>query len=328
MSRVDRPGGPGWSDAPSGLSGLSGPCEPGRSSALKGLHGLRPVRAVGKAEAAARLRERAGALFGEAQRDGEDEAEGAGEGEAPAGPGAAVSAGPAVPGVRVFPGGRVGRLREWLFVRCGLEFKTVLALAVVLAVAAGLAVHHYWVGRPRTVTVPPPAAVSLSTASTASTSSAFSTPAVKPAASPKLTVDVAGRVARPGLRRLPKGSRVADALSAAGGALPGTDTTPLNLARPLTDGEQILVGVTPAPAAAAPAGPADSADLAPAAPLSLNSATAAQLDALPGVGPVLAQHILAFRTQHGGFTSPQQLRQIPGIGPRKYATLQPLVHPS
>jgi competence protein ComEA len=146
------------------------------------------------------------------------------------------------------------------------------------------------------------------------------TPSVQPAASPKVTVDVAGKVARPGLRLLPRGSRVADALAAAGGPLPGTDTTALNLARPLTDGEQILVGV-PAPAAAStPGGPATG-------PLSLNSATPAQLDALPGVGPVLAQHIIDFRTQHGGFTSLQQLRQIPGIGPRKFTTLQPLVHP-
>ena len=136
-------------------------------------------------------------------------------------------------------------------------------------------------------------------------------------------MDIAGKVARPGLRRLPKGSRVADALAAAGGPLAGTDTTSLNLARPLTDGEQILVGVTPP--APAPGQAPDSTATTTA--LSLNTATEPQLDALPGVGPVLAQHILDFRTQHGSFTSPQQLRQIPGIGPRKFATLQPLVHP-
>jgi competence protein ComEA len=214
-----------------------------------------------------------------------------------------------LPGVPVFGEGPVGRLRAWLFVRCGLEFRTVVALAVVLLAALGLAVQHYWAGRPRAVRVPLPAAAAT----------VPRMPPVHAAASPKVTVDVAGKVARPGLRLLPRGSRVADALAAAGGPLPGTDTTALNLARPLTDGEQILVGV-PAPAAASTPGPATG-------PLSLNSATPAQLDALPGVGPVLAQHIIDFRTQHGGFTSLQQLRQIPGIGPRKFTTLQPLVHP-
>ncbi|MBY8877675.1 ComEA family DNA-binding protein [Streptomyces sp. PLK6-54] len=219
-----------------------------------------------------------------------------------------------LPGVPVFGEGPVGRLRAWLFVRCGLEFRTVLALAVVLLVALGLAVQHYWAGRPHAVGVPPPAAAAAALPRVQS---------VRPAAAPpKLTVDVAGKVARPGLRQLPKGARVADALAAAGGPLPGADTTALNLARPLSDGEQILVGLPAPPAAASSPG-----DATATAPLSLNSATPAQLDALPGVGPVLAQHIIDFRTQHGGFTSLQQLRQIPGIGPRKFTTLQPLVHP-
>ncbi|SEN26212.1 competence protein ComEA [Actinacidiphila rubida] len=218
-----------------------------------------------------------------------------------------------LPGVPVFGEGPVGRVRAWLFVRCGLEFRTVLALAVILLAALGLAFQHYWSGRPRTLHVPPPVP-----AAAVITPAPVTVPL--PSAAPTgVTVDVAGKVARPGLRRLPKGSRVADALTAAGGPLPGADTTALNLARPLADGEQILVGL-PAPAPAATTGTAT-------APLSLNSATPAQLDALPGVGPVLAQHIIDFRTQHGAFTSLQQLRQIPGIGPRKFTTLQPLVHP-
>jgi len=216
-------------------------------------------------------------------------------------------------GAPVFGDGPVGRVRTWLFVRCGLELRTVLALAVVLATACGLALHHYWAGRPRTVRVPP-----APVAAAAPLREVTGRP--KPA---EVTVDVAGKVAEPGLRRLPKGSRVADALSAAGGALPGTDTTALNLARPLTDGEQILVGLPP-PAAAPPG---DAGPSAPGTALSLNSATEPQLEALPGVGPVLARHILDFRTQHGSFTSLQQLRRIPGIGPRKFAALQPLVQP-
>ncbi|WP_327291166.1 ComEA family DNA-binding protein [Streptomyces sp. NBC_01198] len=206
--------------------------------------------------------------------------------------------------------GRLGGLRTWLLLRCGLEFRTVLALAVVLLVGAGLAVQHYVSGRPHAVRVPaalPPAAVPAPVAATKA---------------PSLTIDIAGKVARPGLRRLPAGSRVADALVAAGGPLPGTDTTALNLARPLADGEQLLVGLTP-PAAST----TSTTDAPPGTPLSLNSATAPQLDALPGVGPVLAQHILDFRTQHGGFTTLQQLRQVPGIGDHKFTTLKPLVHP-
>ncbi|MBM9508302.1 ComEA family DNA-binding protein [Streptomyces sp. KK5PA1] len=218
-------------------------------------------------------------------------------------------------GVPTFGGSRLDRLRAWLYVRCGLELKTVLALAVVLVVAAGLAFHHYWTGRPRTVPVPPPLAAPAPPRQAAR------------AAPQELTVDVAGKVARPGLRKLPKGSRVADALTAAGGALPGANTTMLNLARPLTDGEQILVGVAPPAAGPAPLPGEPQAGAAPSTPLDLNTATAAQLDALPGVGPVLAQHIIDFRTQHGTFTSLQQLRQIPGIGDRKFSTIKPLVHP-
>jgi competence protein ComEA len=262
---------------------------------MNAVNRLDTVRGPAKAEAAARLRERAGAIFGGPA----EERVAGGVAEEP------TVGGPVVPGVPLFSGGRLGRLRQWLFVRCGLEFRTVLALAVVLVAAVGLAGHHYWAGRPRTVRVPPPVAV----------------PVAKPVPPPKVTVDIAGKVAEPGLLRLPRGSRVADALEAAGGPLPGTDTTPLNLARPVTDGEQILVGVSPPPQTAPDTG------TAPGTPLSLNSATAAQLDALPGVGPVLAQHILAFRTQHGPFTSLTQLRQISGIGPRKFASLQPLVHP-
>ena len=281
---------------------------------------------------AALTRERAAALFGRPRLAGEGppgqagtghgrlgraEPARAGHARAEPGPSELASSEPRLaeplPGVPVFGEGPVGRLRAWLFVRCGLEFRTVVALAVVLVVAVGLAVQHYWAGRPHAVRVPPPT-------TPAAALPRLATPG--PATTPKLTVDVAGKVARPGLRLLPKGSRVADALTAAGGPLPGADTTTLNLARPLTDGEQILVGIPAPAAAAAPGDPA-----AASTPLSLNSATPAQLDALPGVGPVLAQHIIDFRTQHGGFTSLQQLHQIPGIGPRKFTTLQPLVHP-
>jgi competence protein ComEA len=112
---------------------------------------------------------------------------------------------------------------------------------------------------------------------------------------------------------------VADALQAAGGALPGTDLSSLNLARKVVDGELIAVGVTPPPAAV-PTGAA-----APDQPLDLNTATVEQLDALPGVGPVLAQNIVGYRTAHGAFRSVDELRQVDGIGDTRFERLKPLV---
>jgi competence protein ComEA len=135
-----------------------------------------------------------------------------------------------------------------------------------------------------------------------------------------LVVNVVGRVQSPGVYRLPSGSRVDDALRAAGGALPGTDLTTLNLARKLTDGEQIAVGV-----AGEPVNAGTGAAPSPEGPVDLNTATAAQLDSLPGVGPVLAQHIVDWRTAHGRFDSVDQLREVSGIGESKYAQIRPLV---
>jgi competence protein ComEA len=137
-------------------------------------------------------------------------------------------------------------------------------------------------------------------------------------------VDVAGKVRRPGLYRLRTGSRVDDAVRAAGGALAGVDLSSLNLAAKVVDGQQILVGVAPPAGAAPPAAPGGG-PTATAGPLDLNSASLDQLETLPGVGPVLAQHIVDWRTAHGGFTSTDQLNDVPGIGDVKFAALQPLV---
>ncbi|CAM5249696.1 ComEA family DNA-binding protein [Streptomyces hirsutus] len=149
---------------------------------------------------------------------------------------------------------------------------------------------------------------------------------------PEIVVDVGGKVRDPGVHRLPAGSRVADALRAAGGVRPGTSTDGLNRARFLVDGEQLIVGGPapapgggPAPAAGGPAGTAPGAG--PATPVSLNTATLDQLDGLPGVGPVLAQHILDYRTRNGGFRSVDELREVNGIGDRRFADLRNLVRP-
>jgi competence protein ComEA len=141
-----------------------------------------------------------------------------------------------------------------------------------------------------------------------------------------LVVDVAGKVHRPGVYRLPSGARVEDAVRAAGGFLGGVDPVTVNLARKVVDGEQVLIGVAGGGAAPS-AGSADpsSAPGATTGPLDLNSATLAQLDGLPGVGPVLAQHILDWRTGHGRFDSVDQLNGVSGIGDSKFADLKPLV---
>lgn len=174
----------------------------------------------------------------------------------------------------------------------------LLALAALGLASALFAALLVWRARPVPVAVAPPVVSGA-------------------AAEAELVVDVAGAVRRPGLVRLPPGSRVADALAAAGGLVAGATTTGLNLARQVSDGEQVLV--LPPGAAAAEGQPAGGGRL------DLNLATAEQLDALPGIGPVLAQRIVDWREQHGRFASVEQLAEVPGIGERKFEQLRELV---
>jgi competence protein ComEA len=156
---------------------------------------------------------------------------------------------------------------------------------------------------------------------------------ISASASAAIVVDIEGKVARPGVLRLPSGSRVLDALHAAGGALPGTDLTSLNQARALNDGEQIVVGAPAGIGPGAAAGPAPQASARagghgkprPAAPIHLNTATADQLEQLPGVGPALAQRILDWRSAHGQFESVGQLQEVRGLGASKFTALRDLV---
>jgi len=143
---------------------------------------------------------------------------------------------------------------------------------------------------------------------------------------PSLVVHVVGAVRRPGLYRLPAGSRVADAVARAGGATRKADTALVNLAAPLADGVQIAVPRRGATAAAG-AGSAGGAGGVAAGPVHLNSATAADLDSLPGVGPVTAQKIIDYRQQHGPFTALDDLDAIPGIGPARIEQLRGLAQP-
>jgi competence protein ComEA len=150
----------------------------------------------------------------------------------------------------------------------------------------------------------------------------------KPAAAKLLVIDVAGAVRRPGLYRLRSGSRIDDAIAAAGGPTPEAQLDTVNLAAPIADGEQILVpGRGAAGAAAAAASPPAAAGSSPTAPLDLNTATLEQLEALPGIGPVTAQKILDYRQAHGAFHSVTELQGVPGIGPAHMAQLKGLVIP-
>ncbi|GAA4051581.1 hypothetical protein GCM10022233_22890 [Streptomyces shaanxiensis] len=234
----------------------------------------------------------------------------------------------------------------WLQARCGLERRSVVALTVVLVLAAGFAVQHFWSGRTQSVRAPEvvraapphgsgepgaPYGGGESGGEAGAGASAGGVPGAEGAAAAEIVVDVSGKVREPGIHRLPAGSRVADALRVAGGVRPGTNTDGLNRARFLVDGEQVIVGGPVAvPGAAAGTGGSGGtavAGAAPAAPVSLNTATVDQLDTLPGVGPVLAQHIIDYRTQHGGFRSVDELQEVNGIGTRRFADLRNLVRP-
>jgi competence protein ComEA len=138
----------------------------------------------------------------------------------------------------------------------------------------------------------------------------------------KLLVHVVGAVRRPGLYRLDDGSRIDDAVRAAGGPKAKADLELLNLASPVADGQQVVVPLrvsgTPAGAAVAPSG-------TPAERVHLNTATIEQLDTLPGIGPVTAQKILDYRAEHGAFSSVEELDAVPGIGPARLAELKKAV---
>jgi len=212
-----------------------------------------------------------------------------------------------------------------------------IALAVIAALAVLITVFTLLRDRPAPVIsakLPPVERVSASTARSSANPG--------PGPDRPVVVSVVGLVHTPGLVTLAPGARIADALQAAGGVLDGADTIGLNMARQLGDGEQIVVGLAapsgqpttlgssigtgtagPAPAPAGTSGTSG----APKTPqvLDLNSATLEQLDALPGVGPVTAAAIVAWRQAHGKFSSVDQLADVDGIGPARLDKLRALV---
>lgn len=206
--------------------------------------------------------------------------------------------------------------------------------AVLVVVAASLALTGWWwwSGRPREAVVAPtvvatgPAIRTPAVGRDAATepgaqSAGVSAPVVEGTAG-EVVVHVTGQVARPGLVTLTAGSRIADAVAAAGGVTRRRASESVNLARVLVDGEQIVVGVSTAGAAPAPPGTPSPAS---GVPVDLNTADALALEALPGVGPVLAGRIIDWRTLNGPFTSIDELGEVSGIGEATLSRLRSLV---
>lgn len=194
--------------------------------------------------------------------------------------------------------------------------RTVMLLAGVFLAAIGLTL--FFTRKPQPA-VPVTAPVVASPTTTASPRA----PSATPSPSGEIVVEVVGKVREPQVVTLPSGARVLDAVEAAGGVRPGVDTTDQNLARVLVDGEQIRIGLPAATPATGPVGgspPAASGGL-----IDINTATADVLEQIPGVGPVLAQRIITYREQNGGFQTVEQLTEVSGIGEATFAQMQSMV---
>jgi competence protein ComEA len=210
-------------------------------------------------------------------------------------------------------------------------------VVVATLVALAFAVTAWWVVRadgPGTV-VPSAAPAKETTTElvAAKAGEALVEPASPPAAAatsasppPTVVVDVAGKVRRPGIVTLPVGARVVDAIEEAGGARRGVDLATLNLARILTDGEQVVVGLKAPGGVAAPAASAPAAGGPGAGTLvNINTASETALEELPGVGPVTAAAIVQWRTDNGPFTAVDELMEVSGIGEATLADMAPFV---
>lgn len=204
-----------------------------------------------------------------------------------------------------------GSIRERLSALSRAELIGLVALLGVTVGGAGL-----WYVR----SLPKPVAVTVGAPGDDISAPAAS---ASPSAVVVLLVDVAGWVRHPGVYEFEEGSRVIDAIDAAGGARTGAMLTSLNLAAPLIDGSQVLVpraGDKAAPAVAGEAGAA-----VPDALINVNSASATELEALPGVGEVIAQAIVDYRTENGAFASVEQLLDVSGIGDATLEDIRELV---
>jgi competence protein ComEA len=204
-----------------------------------------------------------------------------------------------------------------------LDRAAVFGIAVIGVLAVVVTVVLVQGGKPSSVSY---SGDGSPLASASPSEAAAAIPTTEPSESGTVVVDVAGRVHRPGLVTVPTGSRVWDVVEAAGGFRRPKDSVSLNLARVVADGEQVVVGVAAPGGVATPlSGDASSTGSAPGEPVDLNTADLAALDTLPGVGPVLAQRILEYRTTNGPFRSVDELNDVSGIGEVTFADLAPLV---
>jgi competence protein ComEA len=207
------------------------------------------------------------------------------------------------------------------------SLRAVVVAVALTALAAWLLVRVTSGGAPSEVQVVPGTPLpSSAVASIVARASASASSPTATASTSSVVVQVVGAVVHPGLVTLAGGSRVADAIAAAGGLSRRGASGGLNLARLLVDGEQVVVSPSaPVEGGAASAAAASGASAAGTGIVDLNAATATDLDALPGVGPVMASRILDWRTAHGRFASVDQLREVSGIGARTFERLKPHV---
>ncbi|HET9127935.1 MAG TPA: helix-hairpin-helix domain-containing protein [Propionibacteriaceae bacterium] len=236
------------------------------------------------------------------------------------------------------PGSPVRAARVAGVVEFGRDHLALVLVAGVVAI--GIAITYLTRAQAHTVPMavpsPVPAAAPPATAATpqatgGGTGGASVTSPAAASATPRLiVVQVLGAVKRPGVISVPEGTRVHEAIARCGGLAPGSDTGDLNLAAVLRDADQVVIGTRAQPGgsvrngsqpAGLPGGSATPADLV----VDLNTATLEQLDQIPGVGPVTAQKIVDWRSQHGGFTAVTELREIDGIGAKTFARIAPHV---
>jgi competence protein ComEA len=235
------------------------------------------------------------------------------------------------PGPIHVPRNRFRRLRErWvpegLRARVDPGRRGAALLSLVALGASAVALAGVWVGGGSGGAVPQVSTVATagSTAPAASDrSTAVGTSTNRPTPG-SIVVSVTGSVRRPGVVTLPATARVIDAVEAAGGFLDGTDLTGMNLAAPLHDGDSVVIA-GPSPGLQGGGGSTTGGARSSSGKVNLNTADGAALETLPGVGPAMAANILGWRATNGKFTSLEQLREIPGIGPARYATLSALV---
>lgn len=195
-----------------------------------------------------------------------------------------------------------------------ITLKHLWVAAVLLLCGVGVAVAALARSSATEVPIPVASVVASSAA-----------PAPSPSSTPVLRVHVAGAVLRPGVITLPEGSIVQDAIEAAGGLSPGADPAQLNLAARLSEGMQVIIGTSGAPQGVLNGAFGATPGEGSVAAIDLNSATAAELESLPGVGPVTAGAIVAWREENGRFTAVEELQEVTGIGPKTFAKLEPLV---